>query len=969
MSSTEPIDTDPCPIHSGDVLADRYRIEKRIGDGTFSWVFSASELIVFPGRRVALKVLRPEHAKTAVTLLRFQDRELALLHRVEQAEPTPNVVRLVEPRIQSHQELPFLVLELIEGPSLKERLTSPPDLSLEERLLIGLGIARGLEALHACGIVHRDIKPGNIRLRTTIEPVIVDLGIAAALDATTEFTATGQALMTPRYASPEQQKQSTVGPPSDIYTLSLVFRDDLKISPALGSIGKRCLQGQPEGRPSAAEVAAAIEAILQRKKNPPIVISRRSFGLLLAASMCALLIDQPVAAQVSRWERVASMVQGRFAHTATQLANGHVLVIGGYHMQLRKFIETAEVFDPDRDQWLPAGILEPRKLHQTMLLPNGDVLLIGGVNMQHMITDAWKYSVVNNSWTTAGVMTTPRTRFTVNWLPNANRMLVAGGRDETGMPQASTELYDPGANHWTIATPMLIPRADQAAVWIPSIQKLLVIGGTDEHGVSLASAELYEPISNTWSLAKPMSTNRDRCTATLLPDNRVLVAGGTHGGMALASAEMYDAATGKWQSVTSMHVPRSQHTATPLENGRVLVMNSTGGAQAEQFDAQTNQWILAGTPNRPGIDPTVTRLKDGRVLIAGGNGPDSSACDIFDPRNAQWALARPMEIGRYDHTMTLLPDGRVLVVGAPSRSFFNTAEIYDPRTNTWAPPLTIIGGARYAPTATLLPESGDVLIAGGGAADGITESTERFNHARNEFVTSTPMSTYRHAHTATRLPNGEVLIVGGYGGRLHADIERYDPVTDTWKHGAPMFSARTRHAAALLLDGRVLVVGGIDDNQAIADTTEIYDPVANTWMPGARLETPRYGTKAIMLRDGRILLAGGFSANDTNIGVEIYDPKLAQWITAASMGLPRRGYLVTMLRDGRILVAGGMRGRSFLDSAEIYDPASNTWTNTVPLKEARSNAAALLLPDGRVIVTGGLRDGVPLTSTEIYEPV
>ncbi len=223
-----------CPFAPSDVRRDATPIELLIGEGTSGWVFSAIDSIVIPPRRVAIKVLRPEHAEIPELLQRFQDRELALLHRIGQAGPARNVVRVLEPLLGWHRHLPFIVLEFINGPSLRERLDDQRPFEGEEAMRIGLGIVRGLIALHSVNIVHRDIKPANIRLRNGTEPVIVDFGIAAALDATSGRTATGKSLMTPRYAAPEQLAGGSVEAPCDVYALGIIL-EEMAASGRLGT--------------------------------------------------------------------------------------------------------------------------------------------------------------------------------------------------------------------------------------------------------------------------------------------------------------------------------------------------------------------------------------------------------------------------------------------------------------------------------------------------------------------------------------------------------------------------------------------------------------------------------------------------------------------------------------------------------------------------------------------------------------
>lgn len=236
-----------------------------------------------------------------------------------------------------------------------------------------------------------------------------------------------------------------------------------------------------------------------------------------------------------------------------------------------------------------------------------------------------------------------------------------------------------------------------------------------------------------------------------------------------------------------------------------------------------------------------------------------------------------------------------------------------------------------------------------------------------------PMSEAREGHTATRLQDGRVLVVGGRGTGELASAELYDPSTGAWSAAGSLASARRGHTATLLADGRVVVIGGSVAGQygtrVYPAAAEIYTP-GSGWSTSGSLATPRSNHTATLLADGRVLVAGGYNLGDI-ADCEIFDPAAGTFTPTDALSTRRYGHEAVRLGDGRVLVLGGASsaasGKNFTSTAEIWSPTTGEWAAAAALLAPRYRFAAALLPDG-VLVAGGSNDDGVLGAAEVYDP-
>ena len=201
-----------------------YRLLGRLGAGGMGQVF----LAVSPGgRKVAVKLIHSVHARDPQFRERFA-REIEAAQRVGGFHTAPVV------DADPHADPPWMVTAYIEGPSLQEAVGRDGPLPPGAVRALGAGLAEGLAAIHGRGLVHRDLKPGNV-IMAADGPRIIDFGIARTLDATTGITATGALVGTYAYMSPEQFRGEVAGPPSDVFSLGGVLGFAATGRPPFGS--------------------------------------------------------------------------------------------------------------------------------------------------------------------------------------------------------------------------------------------------------------------------------------------------------------------------------------------------------------------------------------------------------------------------------------------------------------------------------------------------------------------------------------------------------------------------------------------------------------------------------------------------------------------------------------------------------------------------------------------------------------
>ncbi len=361
------------------------------------------------------------------------------------------------------------------------------------------------------------------------------------------------------------------------------------------------------------------------------------------------------------------MTTPRDRHTATLLADGTVLIVGGAAIVGPAALSSAELYDPRTGTFKATGdMTTPRAGHTATLLPDGKVLIAGG----YPLASAELYDPATKTFTPTGDMTRARSGHAATLLPSGRVLIVGGyteGRD-TDPTRISAELYDPSTGTFTPTGNMAGPSYHRATLLASG--KVLITRDYFNSNSSLIQYEVYDPSTGTFSLTGNPSTCC-QSTATLLMNGNVLVAYGTPSGRTLGIAELYDPASGIFTAPeNTTETYRGGHTATLLADGNVLL---AGGSWGE-------------------VVPEI-------LFFAGA--------EIYDPEKGTFGSTGSMHANRWDHTATLLNDGRVLIAGgasfvgsvAPDRhssqgrtELLSSAELYTPAVLAGAPVLLSLSG-------------------------------------------------------------------------------------------------------------------------------------------------------------------------------------------------------------------------------------------------------------------------------------
>ncbi|MFN2546683.1 MAG: kelch repeat-containing protein, partial [Myxococcales bacterium] len=450
------------------------------------------------------------------------------------------------------------------------------------------------------------------------------------------------------------------------------------------------------------------------------------------------------------------------------------------------------------------------------------------------------------------------------------------------------------------------PLATIAGTGVAGATIALSDSGTGSLGAGSATADA----SGAWSVFATLGYGTHRISATQIANGQQSAPSGTVEGVVRPPAP----------SITS--ASKTLVTGIGLAGASVAILD--GGTAIAAAAADPAGVFSAGVSLATGSHPLTARQS-----INGETSAPSGAVvvEVAPPQPGEPGFNQTgsMAVAREPAPAVQLPGGRVLVAGAGS------AEVYDPATDSWNAPATMLVDRR---------SFGIGLLA-----------------------------------------DGRVMAAGGFdsNGNVLASTELYDPATNAWSEGPPLSLGGRANGSAVVLGGKLLIAGGVSSAGDCAGRTdaEVFDATTG-WTQTGSVQLGRQSPSAVVLASGKVLLAGGSGPTcsgpvralrlATTAGAEMYDAVTRSWSPTGGPSSDRQGFTLTAFADGRALLAGGFDTSGFVATAEIYDPAAGAVSATGSLHTPRTGHTATLLSNGNVVVIGGTSaTGAVLASAEIYD--
>jgi non-specific serine/threonine protein kinase len=941
----------------GDELAG-YRLRGVLGRGGMSVVYEAENPRL--GSTVALKVLAPELATDDVFRARFlkESRTAASLNH-------PNVIPIYD--MGTHEDLLFIAMRYVAGQDLRAVLKAKHVLAPEQAVLVCGQAGRALDVAHRHGLVHRDVKPGNILVEHGAdedEPdhiYLTDFGITKHTASRSGLTATGEFMGTIDYIAPEQIQGRPVDGRADIYSLGCVLYECLTGRvPFAKDVDAAVIWAHVEEMPT---TPSTLQPTLPREidevvgkalaKDPAdryatcrefIAAARGALGAPAATdtgtSHTATILAGPAAAAAAAAATAAAPAVGRDA-TAPQQAPSYFPPAPPGPGRERTPTGAPPAGPP------PGGKKPRIRLDRRLVAGLSALALVivavGGFLIYRSTTGGSSTSTAGGSPTTAaqtGWRLGAASPFPVQQLHAAvldGKVWLAGGLTGSSEGAAAkatdkTEYYDLASHSWHTGPPLPFPV--HHAMLVAYQGKIWLIGGFLTSPTNLEAAAsnkvLYlDPAKNHWVTAAPLHHAR-AAGAAVVVGNKIVVFGGRTGGK------------------VEQEVP-----------------------QTEVFDGKS--WHEAPAIPFPGdhlgavTDGTYAYAVGGRTLKSSDN---NNHLQRFDPATNKWAQLTPLPVANSDMGAVYL-NGQIVTFGGENAfSVFNTVRSYNVATKSWST-LPNMAQARHGMGAAVVGNT--IYSIDGAKLPGHAGSTQTLQ----TFVPPVPaapikfspswvlgrISTFpvQQLHAAV-LNGSQIWLAGGLTGSGGAaatqatkQTEYYDTALHVWNNGPPLPFA-VHHAMLVTYKNQLWLIGGFltsPTNLEAAASNKVLIFKNGHWVTGPSLLHARAAGAAVVVGN-KIVVFGGRTGGKVEQEVpqtEVFDGK--GWHDAANIPFP--GDHLGAVTDGTYAYAIGGRNLKSSDNnnhLQRFDPATGQWTQLTPLPVANSDMGAVYV-DGQIVTFGG----------------
>jgi N-acetylneuraminic acid mutarotase len=690
----------------------------------------------------------------------------------------------------------------------------------------------------------------------------------------------------------------------------------------------------------------------------------------------------------------------RVGHTATLLANGQVLIVGGYD-PATGIIADAELYDPTAQEFIDLGNTNtPRFRHTATLLQNGQVLIAGG-ETDPTPSGAYNTAEIFNPATGAftvlpASMTTAREGHVATLLNNGKVLITGGDLPGTGSLNTA-EIYDPSANTFTaVPSPMTTPRIYHDAILLNGGKVLLSGGETDSGGNSTAlnSAEVYDPTSLTFTAVPGnMTSVREHQTATLLNDGTVLEDGGTDGPNVFNTAEIYT--TSKLAGLTSIAVSPASPSVPigaqqlliavgTFSDGSTQVLSSalwsssspnvsavSNDASNSGFATSAAQGTATMTATAAGISGSATVTVTAPALVSIALSPQSptmplgttqqfTATGTYSDGSAQ-DLTSTATWTSSSSSVTVSSAGLATAVSLGNSLIQASSGSISASTNVTVSAPALVSLALSPSTATISVRTSQQFQVIGTYTDG---SINNLTNLMSWFAVPSETASVNAAGLATGVGQGTATITAS-NGTLFA----VGSIT-VQAQAAPSLVAvvvTPSQASIPIGSGQQFIATG---NYSDGSTQDLTSSV--TWTSSSN------GVASVNVFGLATAASQGSSTLTATSGSLIGSATISVTASALSLNTSRYQHSATLLNNGTVLIAGGVNCASagsctYLNSAELYNPNTGTITYTGGGLAVARSAPAALLGNGKVLVAGGYNcdangNCASLKSAEVYDP-